>query len=160
MNANARSEQTFFVCPVSKDRLVGLVVKASASRAEGPGFESRLRRDLFRGRVIPVTSKLALQLATLPGAWRCRVSTGCQYTVTGWGRTFDPQLLSQCGSTVKLSEQIRPWDTLACCWDVKQPTNKQCLQSNNTGQKGLGYLCLPLFSQTGQPERLSPFSTR
>ena len=26
---------------------------------------------------------------------------------------------------VKLSEQIRPWDTLACCWDVKQPTNKQ-----------------------------------
>ena len=31
-------------CP---DRLVGLVVKASASRAEGPGFESRLRRDFF-----------------------------------------------------------------------------------------------------------------
>ena len=26
---------------------------------------------------------------------------------------------------VKLSEQIRPRDTLACCWDVKQPTNKQ-----------------------------------
>ena len=29
------------------DRLAGLVVKASASRAEGPGFESRLRRDFF-----------------------------------------------------------------------------------------------------------------
>ena len=29
------------------DRLVGLVVKASASRAEGPGFKSRLRRDFF-----------------------------------------------------------------------------------------------------------------
>ena len=28
-------------------RLVGLVVKASASRAEGPGFESCLRRDFF-----------------------------------------------------------------------------------------------------------------
>ena len=28
---------------------------------------------------------------------------------------------------VKLSEQIHPRDTLACCWDVKQPTNKQCL---------------------------------
>ena len=27
------------------DRLVGLVVKASASRVEDPGFESRLRRD-------------------------------------------------------------------------------------------------------------------
>ena len=26
---------------------------------------------------------------------------------------------------VKLSEQICPWDTLACCWDIKQPANKQ-----------------------------------
>ena len=25
---------------------------------------------------------------------------------------------------VILPEQIRPWDTLTCCWDVKQPTNK------------------------------------
>ena len=32
---------------VHYDRLVGLVVKASTSRAEGPGFESRLRRDFF-----------------------------------------------------------------------------------------------------------------
>ena len=30
---------------VLQDRLVGLVVKASASRTEDPGFESRLRRD-------------------------------------------------------------------------------------------------------------------
>ena len=35
------------LAPDSCDRLVGLVVKASASRAEGPGFESRLRRDFF-----------------------------------------------------------------------------------------------------------------
>ena len=28
-----------------RDRLVGLVVKASASRVEDPGFEYRLRRD-------------------------------------------------------------------------------------------------------------------
>ena len=33
---------------------------------------------------------------------------------------------------VKFSEQIRPWDTLACCWDVKQPTNKK---ANVLGQK-------------------------
>ena len=32
---------------VSFNRLVGLVVKASASRAEDPGFESRLCRDFF-----------------------------------------------------------------------------------------------------------------
>ena len=36
------------------NRLVGLVVKASASGAEDPGFESRLRREFFGGRVIPV----------------------------------------------------------------------------------------------------------
>ena len=28
----------------------------------------------------------------------------------------------------KLSEQIRPWNTLACCWYVKQPTSKQTSQ--------------------------------
>ena len=28
---------------------------------------------------------------------------------------------------VQLPEQIRPWGTLACCWDVGQPTNKQTL---------------------------------
>ena len=33
----------------------GLVVKASASRADDPVFESRLRRKFFRGRVIAVT---------------------------------------------------------------------------------------------------------
>ena len=33
------------ICP--GHRLVGLVVKATASRAEDPGFESRLRRDSF-----------------------------------------------------------------------------------------------------------------
>ena len=25
---------------------------------------------------------------------------------------------------VNLSGQIHPWDTLACCWDVRQPVNK------------------------------------
>ena len=36
------------------------MVEASASRAEDPGFESRLRRD-YSGVVIPVTLKWALQ---------------------------------------------------------------------------------------------------
>ena len=35
------------VCTSSSDRLVSLVVKASAFRAEDPGFESRLRREFF-----------------------------------------------------------------------------------------------------------------
>ena len=42
------SSQYFTVgCPSSCYRLVGLVVRASASRVEGPRFESRLRRDFF-----------------------------------------------------------------------------------------------------------------
>ena len=36
-----------WISSVSLDRLVGLVVKVSASRAEDPGFESRLRWDFF-----------------------------------------------------------------------------------------------------------------
>ena len=38
----------------SGDRFVGLVVKASASKAEDPGFESHLHRDFFLGQIIPV----------------------------------------------------------------------------------------------------------
>ena len=32
---------------------------------------------------------------------------------------------------VQLSDQIRPGDTLACCWDVKQPTNNSPTQWAN-----------------------------
>ena len=46
-----------------QDHLVGLVVKASASRAEDPGFESRLRRDFSRSSH---TSDLKLALQWLP----------------------------------------------------------------------------------------------
>ena len=38
------------------DRLVGLVVKASASKAEDPRFESHLRRDFFEV-VVPVNNR-------------------------------------------------------------------------------------------------------
>ena len=62
------------IVPV-RHRLVGLVVKASASRAEDPGLESRLRQDFFRGRVILSDLKIGTPVATLPCAWCCRVST-------------------------------------------------------------------------------------
>ena len=59
-------------------RLVGLVVNASASRVEDPGFESRLRRD-FPGSSCTSDLKIGTPVATLPGAWCYRVSAG-----TGW----------------------------------------------------------------------------
>ena len=47
---------------------VGLVVKASSSRAEDPGFESRLRREFFW---VSHTSDLTIgtPVAALPGTW-------------------------------------------------------------------------------------------
>ena len=56
-------------------RLDCLVVKASAPRAEGPGFEFRLRRA-FSGSSHTRDSKIGTPLAIVPGAWRYRVSAG------------------------------------------------------------------------------------
>ena len=55
----------------SFQRLAGLVVKAYASRAEDPGFDSRLKRD-FSGW----SHTSDLKIGTLPGAWHYRVSAG------------------------------------------------------------------------------------
>ena len=49
--------------------------KASAWRAEDPGFESRLRQD-FLGSSHTSDLKIGTPLVTLPGARRYRVSTG------------------------------------------------------------------------------------
>ena len=61
------------------DCLVGLVVKASASRAEDPGFDSSLRHGDFSGSTHSSDLKIGTPVATLPGAWRYKVSAG-----TGW----------------------------------------------------------------------------
>ena len=57
------------------DRLAGQVVKASASGAEDPGFESHLRRD-FCGSSHTSDLKIGALVAILPGAWHYRVSSG------------------------------------------------------------------------------------
>ena len=57
------------------DLLLGQVVKASAPKAEGPEFESRLRLD-FSGSSHTSDLKIGTLVATLPGAWRYRVSAG------------------------------------------------------------------------------------
>ena len=49
------------------------MVKASASRVEDPGFESRLRR-VFSGSSHTSDLKIGAPVVTLPGAWRYRVS--------------------------------------------------------------------------------------
>ena len=61
------------------DRLVGQVVKTSASRAEDPGFDSRLRGGDFAGSSHTGDLKMGAAAVNLPGAWRYSVSSG-----TGW----------------------------------------------------------------------------
>ena len=51
------------------------MVKASASGAEDPGFKSHLRLD-FSGSSHTSDLKIGTPVATLPGAWRYRVSSG------------------------------------------------------------------------------------
>ena len=58
------------------DRLVGPVVKASVSRAEGPGVRIPLAPGFFSGSSHTSDLKIGTPVATLPGAWRYRVSTG------------------------------------------------------------------------------------
>ena len=90
--------------------LVGLVVKAPASKAENPGFNPACAAVLFPGQVTPATKQSALQWLSCqaPGV------TGSAPGLVG--------LVSVYCDWVR-SEQIRPWDTLTRCWDVKQPTN-------------------------------------
>ena len=48
---------------------------------------------------------------------------------------------------VHLSEQIRPWDTLACCWDVKQASNQQLSRPTGSAhQRQTTWLTVELYS--------------
>ena len=81
---------------------------------------------IFPGRVILVTSKLALQCQApgLTGSLLGLVDPLSVYCDcvrwTVWSATS-----VSVWPHVKLAVQILPLDTLACCWDVKQATNQQ-----------------------------------
>ena len=111
---------------LTSDCLIGLVVKASTSGAEDPGFESCLRRDFSR---LSHTSnlKIGTPVTTLPGAWHYRVSggTGRPGVSILWLGEVESLICSFCISVAAHKMvQICLWDALACCWDIKQPTNK------------------------------------
>ena len=55
------------------------MVKASASRAEDPGFDSRLMRGDFSGSCHASDLNICTRVAAVSGAWRFGVSAG-----TGW----------------------------------------------------------------------------
>ena len=68
-------------------------------------------------------------MVTLPGAWRYRVSAGagCSGVSILWLSEMESLICNFCLSVVacKIVWADSPWDILACCWGVKQPTNKQ-----------------------------------
>ena len=63
----------------SSHLLVGLVVKSPASRAADLGFDSRLRRGDLSGSSHTSDLIIVTPVATLPGAWRYRVSAGTDW---------------------------------------------------------------------------------
>ena len=72
---NEMTTKLLIIRAICLHRLAGLVVKASASGAQEPGFESRLRRDIF-GSSHTSDFKIGTSVTTLPGDWHYRVSAG------------------------------------------------------------------------------------
>ena len=73
-------------------------------------------------------------VATLTGAWHYRVSAGIGWpgvSILSLGE-MESLICNFCLSVAaRKIEQIHPWDTLACCWDVKQASNQQTRNINS-----------------------------
>ena len=106
------------------------------------GFDSHFPCGAFSRSSHPSNFKIGTPVAALPGAWRYRVSAG-----NGRPGVSIPRVWSAASVIVwqhtQLSEQIRPWDTPACCWDVMQPTNNNNNNNNNIHRR---HPSLPLFT--------------
>ena len=118
----------FSACPWPVDRLVGLVVRRSPRERKIPGSNpacvgtfpgsshtSDLKIWHSSGLPCQAPGVIGLVLGLVdPVSVYCdwvRWKVWCATSISLWQH-------------VKLSEQVRPWDTLACCWDVKKATNK------------------------------------
>ena len=115
-------------CTLSQLRLVGLVVKVSTSRSEDPGSDSHLRHGDVSWSCDTSDLKIGTPVATLPGALCYRVSagTGCPGVSILLARQKVRSTTSiSVWQHVQISEKTCRSDTLACCRDAKQATNKQ-----------------------------------
>ena len=117
--------------------LIGLVFKASTSRAAYPSSITAVPMGMFSGTSLTSDLKIGTAVATLPGAWQYRVSTGTGWPSVSvlWLGEIESLICNFCliVAELQLSEQIRPWDTLACCWNVKQASNQQTLHHTAVG---------------------------
>ena len=107
------------------DRLVGLVVRHPPQKRMIPGSNPPCAR-IFSGSSHTSDSKIGIPVATLPGVWHYRVSFGTgqpSVSILWLGEVESLICNFYLSVAARKIEHIRPWDTLACCWDVKQPTN-------------------------------------
>ena len=81
---NDHDDDTFYHL-TSVYRLVGLVVKASTSRAEARRSNPPLRRGDFSMSSHTSDLEIGIPVATLPGAWRCTVRPGIGVSVQSLG---------------------------------------------------------------------------
>ena len=140
-----RTEQSELKWLPCQDRLVGLVVKASASRAGDPEFKSRLRRD-FSGvesyqwlKNWHSSGYPARRPALWGQHWDCL--SRCQYTVTGWDGKLDLQLLSQCGNFY-LSVVVR---TIVWADPSLRYTHMLLGRKATNQQTTNGFFCIPRY---------------
>ena len=81
---------------------------------------------IFSGLSHTCDLNIGTPVATQPGAWRYRVSAGTGRPGVSilWLGEMESLICSFCLSVAaRKIVQICPWDALACCWVVKQPTN-------------------------------------
>ena len=125
---------------VLRDRLIGLVVRRPPRERKVLGLNPACT-EIFLGSSHTSDPKIGTPVATLLGAWRYRVSarTGRPGVSILWLGEVESLI---CDLYFRVAahkiEQIGPRDTLAYCWDVKQPTNKQKVSQ--------GRMCSDIFT--------------
>ena len=114
-------------------RFVGLVVRRPPRERKVPGSNPAWA-GIFLGSSHTCDLNIGTPVATLPDAWRYRVSAGTRRPGVSILWLGEMESLTSTSISVwqhvKLSKQIRPWDRLACRWNVKQPTNNNCFRSS------------------------------
>ena len=118
---------------------INLNLNSLGLKAEDLVFQPRLRRD-FSGSSHTSDLKTGIPVATLPGAWCYRVSvwTGWPDVSILWLGEMESLIRNFCLSvaarTIVWADPSLRY-TIACCWDFKQPTNKQInSQPNSTNR--------------------------
>ena len=115
------------MCSVLHTSLLALWLRGPPRERQTQGLLPAFSVGIFPGRVIPVTLNIGTPVATLPGVLRYRISAE-----TGWpgvsilrlGETESMVCNFYFSVTARTTVGADPSPTLACCWDVKQTSQR------------------------------------